>query len=374
MIVSLLVSGMVATFTTLRSSNETLERYVSVWEEEVARNLLLKGDAQLFEKIRAQILDLASEVIASGTDADQLAMNGRCFAGLNLAVTLYGTPAGHLRICRSPERLILRSIQSPVFAFGLLAGLALMGWLLRRENKELAAKRMTELAVRVAHDIRSPIMALKIAAAQSDSGPQADTKALINAALNRISAVADDLLERSRGSDPVSANRDLSSGKTIHRSIEELVREKKLTASSRVIFATSMPVGQQDATAALSSNDFERVLSNLLENAIEATESKWKEKTNDEGHPRISVDTIESESNFPVTIRDNGIGIPKDVLPRIGEVGFSHGKAKGNGVGLSSARRWAQSRGGSLEIRSLEGTGTEVRLTLPRQQNPVDLQ
>lgn len=375
-VATLLISGMVATFTTLRSSNDTLERYVSVWEEEVARNLLLKGDAQLFDKIRAQIFDLASEVIASGPDADRLVAQRECFAGLDLDVTLYGTPAGLLRICRSPERLLLRSAQSPVFAFGLLAGIALMAWVIRRQNKEAATRKLNELAIRVAHDIRSPIMALKVAAAQSETAPHADTKALIDAAVNRISAVADDLLERGRVSNEASKVLDapLTTEKTVRTSIDELIREKKLTVSSRVIFAATLPTPAPGLAAARSSHDFERVVSNLLENAIEATETKWKEKTETEGRPRISIDTVESESDISVTIRDNGVGIPKDILPRIGDVGFSYGKAKGNGVGLSSARRWAQSRGGSLEIRSLEGTGTEVRLTLPRQQTLVDLQ
>ncbi len=376
-IATILISGMVSTFTTLRSSNDTLERYVSVWEEEVARNLLLKGDTQLFEKIRTQILDLASEVTASGPEADRLTASNDCFAGLNLAVTLYGTPAGQLRICRSPERLILRSAQSPVFAFGLLTGLALMAWLLRRHNKEAAIQKLNELAIRVAHDIRSPIMALKVAASKSEHGGDNETKALITAALNRISAVADDLLERARPAvsvDEPSQTSQKHPNKTVRVSIDELIREKKLTASKRVVFATSYPTEIPIEIAMASSHDFERVVSNLLENAIEATESKWRDKPEVEGRPRISIDTIESDSAFSVTIRDNGIGIPNDVLHRVGEVGFTHGKLKGNGVGLSSARRWAQSRGGALEIRSLEGTGTEVRLTLPRQQIQADLQ
>lgn len=365
-------SALVAGFTTLRASKDTVERYVSVWEEEIARNLLLRGDTELFEKIRAQILDLASDVEVSGPQAHDRSNSGTCFGEQNLSVTLYGTPAGDLKVCRSPQKLAIRSLTSPTFAFGLLAGFIFVVWLTRRLNREESSRAITELAIRVAHDIRSPIMALKVAA-KSGSNSIEDTKILIEAATKRISAIADELLERSRQPVPTAGRREvpplvpLTSKKSIQTSIHELVREKKMTTPKAVLFEVPEPRTVTGLPPAESSNDFERVVSNLLQNAIEATLAKTDPHTN----PRIVVDTIESDKEISITICDNGIGIPKDVLPRIGEVGFSYGKSKGNGVGLSSARRWAQERGGNLDIRSLEGTGTEVRLTLPRLQSPI---
>ncbi|CAN5463786.1 hypothetical protein BH10BDE1_BH10BDE1_08370 [soil metagenome] len=390
--VTILVSGAVATWTTLRSSNETIERYVSVWEEEVARNLLLKGDGELFEKIRAQIKDLASEVTStlpksttakSTTTRSVIAKSppqaGECFAEQIVRVTLYGTPAGELRICRSPEKLLFRSLASPVFAFGLLTGILFALWLTRRRAREESTRAVNELAIRVAHDIRAPLMALKIAAsataATSDGDTaSADRRALIDSATQRISRIADELLELSRPTVKTPELRIVSrEQKSITAAIQELIREKKMTAPMPIRFDVLPAPLAAGLTASLSSNDFERVISNLLQNSIDATIEKSKSSGGDI-KPRISIETLETETEVGITIRDNGIGIPKNVLPRIGEVGFSYGKHGGNGVGLSSARRWAVSRGGDLEIRSLEGTGTEVRLTLPRSQTPVETQ
>jgi signal transduction histidine kinase len=378
LVVTALLSGAIAMWTTLRSSNDSIARYVSVWEEEVARNLLLKGDHELFEKIRTQIKDLASEVVS--TQPKSASIGGECFAEQDVNVTLYGTPAGELRICRSPEKLLFRSLGSPVFSFGLLTGVLFALWLTRRRAREESTRAVNDLAIRVAHDIRAPLMALKIAATVAAGPPGADetasddNRALIESATKRISGIADELLALSR---PEVKKPELKIVAPLEKSIDvalqELIREKKQTAPMPIRFDVNPVRVMSGGKAANSSGDFERVISNLLQNSIEATVEKSR-SSGGEVKPRISIDASESETQIAITIRDNGIGIPKDLLPRVGDIGFSHGKHGGNGIGLSSARRWARDCGGDLEIRSLEGTGTEVRLTLPRPQTPVDLQ
>ncbi len=367
-LVTIVLSLGAAVSTTLRTSRETLERYVSVWEEEVARNLLLKGDTQLFEKIRMQILDLASDVEATGESANLLSVQGRCFGEQSLNVTLYGTPAGELRVCRSPEKLAWRSLSSPVFAFGLLVGLILTAWLVRRASREEADRELRDLAIKVAHDIRSPVMALQIAA-RSQSDSDSETQQMIESAARRISSIADDLLEKGREKRKSVATDVATQApaavKSLKTAVQDLIAEKKSTTDTRVTFDLSPWRTEAGATRAMATGDLERVLSNLLQNAIEATLVKWKDPET-EGTPRVSVDGFESSREILITVRDNGIGIPKHILPEIGREGFSYGKAMGNGLGFSSALNWARSLGGNLEIRSLEGTGTEVRLSIPR--------
>jgi signal transduction histidine kinase len=362
-VLTILASGLVAGFTTLRSSREVVERYVSVWEEEVARNLLLKGDAGLFEKIRAQIADIAYDVESTGDDAKILHATGSCFAAQTLNVTLYGTPAGELLVCRSARRFLIRSLTSPTFAFGILAGLLLAFWLARRTSREASNRALNELAVRVAHDIRAPIMALKIAAAQDLNATQ-EVKTLVAAATNRISLIADELLNQSRpthGHQPALPATP-PTPKLLGPSIHELVNEKRVIVPPDVLFEIRGPHTPSGVPPAVSSSDFERVLANLLQNAIEATTSiRHPDKV-----PRIVIEACETSTDISVLIRDNGVGIPAEILPRLGETGFSFGKSTGNGIGFSSARQWARNRGGEIDIRSLVGTGTEVRLTIPR--------
>ncbi len=68
-----------------------------------------------------------------------------------------------------------------------------------------------------------------------------------------------------------------------------------------------------------------------------------------------------------VTVRDNGAGIPQDILPRVTEPLFStKPKDRGSGLGLAMVRWFAESCRGILRIDSTEGRGTSVTLWLPR--------
>lgn len=67
-----------------------------------------------------------------------------------------------------------------------------------------------------------------------------------------------------------------------------------------------------------------------------------------------------------VSIRDRGPGIPSDVMERIGEPFFTtKAPGRGMGLGLFLARAVIEGVGGSLEIHSTPGGGTEVRVRLP---------
>jgi signal transduction histidine kinase len=95
------------------------------------------------------------------------------------------------------------------------------------------------------------------------------------------------------------------------------------------------------------ADEFKEVLVNLLENARAA------------GAQRISVSVEPGQ----VMVRDDGRGIPVDVLPRVFEPHFST-NTSGSGLGLSIVKRLVESWGGSALIESAEGKGTEVRIRL----------
>ena len=65
-----------------------------------------------------------------------------------------------------------------------------------------------------------------------------------------------------------------------------------------------------------------------------------------------------------VVIADDGPGIAAENLSRV-EQPFFTTRSKGTGLGLPIARQIADAHGGSLEIHSAAGRGTEVRVTLP---------
>src|SRR5437016_1632694 len=65
-----------------------------------------------------------------------------------------------------------------------------------------------------------------------------------------------------------------------------------------------------------------------------------------------------------VEITDSGCGIPPEILPNLCEPFFTT-RSEGTGLGLAIAKRYVEEAGGRLEITSVVGRGTTVRIWLP---------
>jgi two-component system sensor histidine kinase RegB len=95
----------------------------------------------------------------------------------------------------------------------------------------------------------------------------------------------------------------------------------------------------------------------------------------DASPPNASVVVAVRRDNrtLSIAIRDRGAGMPQEVLARIGEPFFTtKAPGRGMGLGLFLARAVIEGVGGSLQIDSQEGGGTEVRVTLPTDVTPRD--
>jgi CheY-like chemotaxis protein len=134
--------------------------------------------------------------------------------------------------------------------------------------------------------------------------------------------------------------------------------------NSNVRCDISIPPGLWTAYA--DPGQMGRVFTNLFLNAKEAMPQG--------GAVRVSAANIIAESDdhsllqpgryVEVTIRDEGMGIPKDVLPKIFEPYFTT-KVKGYGLGLSVVYATVTRHKGSIEVESEEGKGTTFRICLP---------
>lgn len=101
-----------------------------------------------------------------------------------------------------------------------------------------------------------------------------------------------------------------------------------------------------------------QVLINLIRNAIEAVDSGGK----------IDLSLSLKEKMVAITVSDNGIGIPQDVLVKLGTP-FYTTKASGTGLGLSVCYSIVQAHNGQLEVVSKVGEGTSFTLKLPCVMN-----
>ena len=110
--------------------------------------------------------------------------------------------------------------------------------------------------------------------------------------------------------------------------------------------------------------DIERVVLNILTNSIKYTKEG--------GEIKIYVGFVYNDAY--IKIFDNGIGIPEEDLSRIFERFYRVDKARtremgGTGLGLSIAKEILDKNGGSIDIKSVVGQGTEVVIKIPTKEN-----
>jgi two-component system, sensor histidine kinase and response regulator len=139
---------------------------------------------------------------------------------------------------------------------------------------------------------------------------------------------------------------------------------------------------QEDVVAEINGTDLIQLLLNLAINALQATTAPHEVEIH--GHClsqpldlQLMVDTAESRlinregfhNQAPlvaITVRDNGPGIPADVLPFIFEPGFTtKPERKGNGLGLVIVQRLVIENRGALHVQTHLGGGTTFTVYLP---------
>jgi signal transduction histidine kinase len=111
----------------------------------------------------------------------------------------------------------------------------------------------------------------------------------------------------------------------------------------------------------IDADRIEQVLVNLLDNAIKYSQA---------GGVVTVIATVEPDGAALVQVRDQGIGIPAQDLPRVSQRFYRADKARsradgGSGLGLAIAQALVEAHGGRLWLKSQEGQGTMVSFTLP---------
>lgn len=201
---------------------------------------------------------------------------------------------------------------------------------------------MANLLESVSHDIRSPLSALNIAVSTL-KGIDDDRKAIVTTATRRVNAIADSLLTRVKRSDSAFSEIDLS------ETIASLVAEKKVELSfDSLKFLEEVP---GPFLVSIDGVNLSRMISNLINNSVQA------------GAKSVEVRISRRGERTMIQIKDDGPGIPKAILKRIGSEPITSGKPgnDGFGLGLWSAHLFAATNRGKLKIES-SGHGTVITL------------
>jgi PAS domain S-box-containing protein len=224
-----------------------------------------------------------------------------------------------------------------------------------------------EFLATLSHELRNPLAPLRNALvllrrAGYDKAQADSVQALMERQVNHLVRLVDDLLEVSR------ISRGTFSLRKERIALATIVQNAVETSDPLIKAAGHHLTVEMPAEPLWLDGDAVRlaqILANLLNNAAKYTE--------DGG--RIEVRARREGDLAVIGVRDNGVGIAPESLPRMFEM-FSRGDRDsgrsqgGLGIGLALSRRLAQMHNGSLEATSVPGKGSEFTVRLPLAASP----
>ncbi len=214
----------------------------------------------------------------------------------------------------------------------------------------------------VSHDFRSPLTSIKgyVEAMLDGTIPPEMQEKYLNIILfetERLNKLTTSLLELNRyGSHGIMLDiTDFDINYTIRKTVQTFEGACK---DKRISFNLILTGERLYVSADISK--IQQVLYNLIDNALKFSHSD----------SYITIETTEKNEKIFVSVKDTGIGIPKDSIKKIWErfykTDLSRGKdKKGTGLGLSIVKEIIQAHGENITVISTEGVGTEFIFALP---------
>lgn len=214
----------------------------------------------------------------------------------------------------------------------------------------------------VSHDFRSPLTSIKgyVEAIIDGTIPHEMQEKYLNIILfetERLTKLTSSLLTLNNF-DSKASMLDIVSF-DINSVIKNTVSTFEGTCTSKKISVELILTGHELFVSA-DIGKIQQVLYNLIDNAIKFSHN----------NSIIYIETTEKGEKVFVSVKDTGIGIPKDSLKKIWDRFYksdlSRGKdKKGTGLGLSIVKEIIQAHGENINVISTEGVGTEFIFTLP---------
>lgn len=212
-----------------------------------------------------------------------------------------------------------------------------------------------ELAAGIAHEIRNPMTALKGFIQLLESCITAEHAMyyqVITSELARIDSIINEFLILAKPQAIRFQEKDIN--KIIRETVE-------LLDAQAVLYNVQFKTKYNDNLPPLycEPNQLKKVFINIIKNAIEVMP--------DGGNVSITIKRTE-KNQVKVSIKDEGMGIPKEKMNRLGEP-FYTTKERGTGLGLMVSYRIIEDHKGTIQIESEEGKGTVFHINLPLNLN-----
>jgi len=236
-----------------------------------------------------------------------------------------------------------------------------------REIAETSNRVKSEFLANMSHELRTPlnaiigfsdVMLLGLFGALSDK--YGEYAQLINESGHHLLNLVSDILDLAK----IEAGKFEIDPRPVDlaETVDYCIQLTKRRADDRKIELTS-DLPQTPPALVADPRACKQILLNLLSNAVKFTRE----------HGKVGVSVTTVDGHVKIAVRDNGIGIPKAALARMGNA-FEQASndpmlaREGTGLGLALVRALVGQHGGSMHIDSEENVGTAVTVTLPLSQ------
>lgn len=214
------------------------------------------------------------------------------------------------------------------------------------------------------HELRTPVTGIKGYSSMIMDGSFGvvneqikNGATIINAAANRLSILVDDLLNVSR----IEQGRMQIVLKpiNIHQIINEVVQELKVQADQKKLKLIYESAQIDLPLVAIDSDRLKQVLINLIGNSIKYTETG-----------KVEVSTERLDNKLAVKIKDTGLGMSAEARAKLFQKFYRVQTVKtknitGTGLGLWITKQIVELMKGSIEVESMEGTGSQFTIKFP---------
>ncbi|WP_052352984.1 PAS domain S-box protein [Neobacillus dielmonensis] len=216
-----------------------------------------------------------------------------------------------------------------------------------RKSEKLAV--VGQMAAAVAHEIRNPLTPIKgfLQLFNSEKKLNPEYLPIILDELQRVEGIISEFLSIAKPHSTKTAYIDVNN---LLEQVIKLMQTEALMKNKNIYLYTNpeIPMIQGDP------HSLKQVFVNVIQNALDAIGERGQ----------VEVRIIVEQAGILIEITDNGCGIPKERLSKLGEPFYST-KEKGTGLGLMTSFRIIESHNGRITIDSEPGAGTNVSIWLP---------
>lgn len=236
------------------------------------------------------------------------------------------------------------------------------------EQAKLEEERR-EFVANVSHELRTPLTTMRSYLEALADGAWKDEEiapSFLNVTQNeteRMIRLVNDLLQLSKMD---SKDYQLSKGwVNFNKFYNHIIDRLEMTKNDDITFIRDIP--QENYYVDIDEDKITQVLYNIISNSLKYSPEG--------GQITFRIRTVE---NFiAVSISDQGVGIPKNLIDKIFDRFYRVDKARsrnlgGTGLGLAIAKEMVVAHGGRIWAESVEGEGTTVFFTLPYEQDEED--